>query len=148
MRVPKLSIDDLPHLEDAVRSSGTDPRAYRQRSQDGVWTEFSLMRAAWAGRGGVILSSGWSAESWLTAALALEGFHTAFSYVQIACMHELIIAQDTKSSDRSYAVLMCWGLLLGQVVDVLLGAFIWCVLSVASLMPGSGKTISSTYPPK
>ncbi|ORX40310.1 hypothetical protein BD324DRAFT_607321 [Kockovaella imperatae] len=130
MQVVQLSRTDLPHLEQYVRQSGFSYMMWNVDSKEGQvklgdgpvkkapppkWTEWTLLKATWSGRGSVIFSS-----------LILDGIRTAFSYVQIASMHEIINTfQEPAGSDKSYARLMCWGLFLGQTIEVLLGSYLW-----------------------
>ena len=45
--------------------------------------------------------------------------------MQIAALRELIASFKHPTDDYSYSYLMCWGLFFGQVVEVLLSAYLW-----------------------
>jgi hypothetical protein len=47
----------------------------------------------------------------------IETAVTIFSFIGIISMHEIIESFDRPGDDKSYAYLMCWGLLVGQCSD-------------------------------
>lgn len=57
-------------------------------------------------------------------AFALETLNTVVSFISVTALHELI-ASFGQTEDNSYAYLMCWGMFLGQSVEVMLSAYLW-----------------------
>ncbi|WWC94460.1 hypothetical protein V866_001306 [Kwoniella sp. B9012] len=122
MKVESLVQDDLPLLEEKTRNSGitenvfsTDDKTKAHLNTHKV-TGWDLVKSMWRGKGTAVF---------ITA--ALEIFRNLVSFVQIAAMHEIIQSfKDPKESDKSYAHLMCWALLVGQAFEVLLSAYL-CV---------------------
>lgn len=85
-------------------------------------SSMGLVKALWSGRGWAIFLSE-SCHS-TNPAFALETLNTVISFVQVAALFELIKSFGT-SDDKAYPYLLCWGLFLGQAVEVLLSAYLW-----------------------
>ncbi|WVR06775.1 hypothetical protein IAU60_003810 [Kwoniella sp. DSM 27419] len=118
MRVPALKQSDLPHMEEQTRNSGVRESVVaddhdRARRPTPV-TQWQLVKALWSGKGAIVLVS-----------LTLEIFKTGIGFIQLAAMREIIESfKQPPGSDKSYARLMCWGLLFGQSVEVLMSAYL------------------------
>ncbi len=52
----------------------------------------------------------------------IETVGMLFSFLQIAAMHELIDTFNDKSTDRSYAYLVCLALFVGEAMETVLSA--------------------------
>ncbi|WVW84262.1 hypothetical protein I302_106292 [Kwoniella bestiolae CBS 10118] len=122
MKVESLSQDDLPLLEERTRNSGITENVFSSDDKSKVnlrthtVTGWDLVKSMWRGKGTAVF---------VTA--ALEIVRNLISFVQIIAMHEIIESfKEPYGSDKSYANLMCWGLLVGQAFEVLLSAYL-CV---------------------
>ncbi|OCF60910.1 hypothetical protein L486_00554 [Kwoniella mangroviensis CBS 10435] len=121
MKVESLVQDDLPLLEERTRNSGITENVFSTDDKNKAHlnthkvTGWDLVKSMWRGKGTAVF---------ITA--ALEIFRNLISFVQIAAMHEIIQSfKEPKGSDKSYAHLMCWGLLVGQAVEVLLSSYLY-----------------------
>ncbi|EIW65943.1 hypothetical protein TREMEDRAFT_35758 [Tremella mesenterica DSM 1558] len=109
MSVDKLSLSDLPELEEKIRISGQDVQISKRKALEvnEKVTNWSLLQAVWTGRIHVILFS-----------LFLETLKTSVSFLSVVATHEIIQSFNQPfGSDKSYAYLMCWLLAAGQAVE-------------------------------
>ncbi|WRT66672.1 uncharacterized protein IL334_003632 [Kwoniella shivajii] len=120
MQVESLAQNDLPLLEEKTRNSGIreDVFSAENKGKEAIRTDkvttWTLVMAMWRGKGTTVFIT-----------FLLEFIRNLISFIQIAAMHELIQTfKDPKGSDKSYAYLMCWGLLGGQTFDVLLSSYL------------------------
>ncbi|OCF43038.1 hypothetical protein I317_03131 [Kwoniella heveanensis CBS 569] len=119
MKVDSLSQSDLPLLEEKTRNSSIRETAFSSSHKDSQAvqidkvTSWSVVKTLWHGKGTIVLIS-----------FVLETTRNLFSFVQIAAMREIIDSfKAPTGSDKSYAYLMCWGLLFGQSVEALMSAY-------------------------
>ncbi|BEI85636.1 hypothetical protein CcaverHIS002_0510370 [Cutaneotrichosporon cavernicola] len=114
LEVEALQQSDLPVLEDWVRRGGTEHlAALEPQGMDlQATTAIGLMKALWAGRGKVIFIT-----------FVLETANVFINYIQITATYEFI--EDFGNPDPAYLYLMCWGMLVGQVLGVTLSAYLW-----------------------
>jgi hypothetical protein len=82
-----------------------------------------LVKTLWTGRGWTIFISELECVGKLTPAFALETLNVFVNYIQITAIHEVVANFD--NDDPAYSYLMCWGMLVGQVLGVTLSAYLW-----------------------
>ncbi|WWD17007.1 hypothetical protein CI109_101443 [Kwoniella shandongensis] len=112
MRKESISQTDLPLIEERTRKSFIQETIHSGHGGSKKVTHWELLRTLWVGRITIILT-----------VLFLRIIRNIFSFAQIAAIHEIIQSfQDPSGSDKSYAYLMCWAMLFGQMVEVLLSA--------------------------
>ncbi|KAK8864683.1 hypothetical protein IAR55_001935 [Kwoniella newhampshirensis] len=119
MKKESLSQSDLPLIEEQTRDNFVPATMFSaEHKQDhllpsGKVTNWTLLKTLWSGRGPIVFIT-----------FILEMFRNLVSFVQIGAMHEIIQSfNQPPGSDKSHAYLMCWGLLFGQSVEVLLAAY-------------------------
>ncbi|KLT42676.1 P-loop containing nucleoside triphosphate hydrolase protein [Cutaneotrichosporon oleaginosum] len=114
LEVEALQQSDLPVLEEWVRKGGTEHLVHLTPQGDNLEpaTTMGLVKTLWAGRGWTIFIT-----------FALETLNVFVNYIQITAIHEVVA--HFESDDPAYSYLMCWGMLVGQVLGVTLSAYLW-----------------------
>ncbi|WVF71138.1 hypothetical protein IAT40_005935 [Kwoniella sp. CBS 6097] len=119
MKVDSLSQSDLPLMDEKTRNSSIRETAFSSDNKDSEAvrvdkvTSWAVVKTLWHGREAVVIVS-----------FVLETTRNLISFIQIAAMREIIDSfKAPTGSDKSYAYLMCWGLLFGQSVEALLSAY-------------------------
>ncbi|WOO83211.1 ATP-dependent bile acid permease [Vanrija pseudolonga] len=115
VQVEQLSLADIPMMEEWVRNSGDEYlRNVGPRGHDfTAYSSIGLIKALWIGREWPIIIT-----------FFLETLNTVISFVQVAALREVIGWFGT-GQDTSYAYVMCWGLFLGQALEVMLSGYLW-----------------------
>lgn len=126
-QVHSLSRHDLPHIEQNIRrhcdiqhleelstSNGSNEGTKMETSN--VVTSWFLVVGLWKDKLGLAATSELPEIKWkLSIAQLLEFVNTAVGYLQLVSAYELVKIFSVPQPDKSYAYLLCWVMLLGQM---------------------------------